>query len=93
MQNLVWRGRPLTQKAREKGSGDRPIPEWYHSPGILGLLMECGLFTSCSIKAAIAIMAFHLSSLVPAAFRWNKADHQTPSPGKGSVTPDYAKFN
>ena len=61
---LVWRGRPLTQKAREKGSGNQPIPEWYHSPGILGnstlsvLLMECGLFaplfTPCSIKAAIA---------------------------------------
>ena len=30
---LVWCGRPLTQKVREKGSGDQPIPEWYHSPG------------------------------------------------------------
>ena len=27
---------PLPQKEREKGSGDQPIPEWYHSPGILG---------------------------------------------------------
>ena len=77
---LVWRGRPLTQKAREKGSGNQPIPEWYHSPGILGnstlsvLLMECGLFTPlftpCSINAAIANV---LSSLMPtAAFQWNK---------------------
>ena len=81
--HIVWRGRPLTQKAQEKGSGNQPIPEWYHSPGILGnstlsvLLMECGLFTPCSIKAAIAkvkaAIAKVLSNLLPtAAFQWNK---------------------
>ena len=43
---LVWRGRPLTQRAREKGSGDQPIPIPHPV-----LLMEYGLFTSCSIKA------------------------------------------
>ena len=53
-------------KSWEKGSGDQPIPEWCHSPGILGkstlsvLLMECGLFTPCFTPCSI-IMVFKLS--------------------------------
>ena len=51
---------PLRKKRGRRGL---VIRLYHHSPGILGnstlsvLLMECGLFTSCSIKAAIAIMA------------------------------------
>ena len=41
-----WSSGPLFRPS----PGNQPIPEWYHSPGILGnstlsvLLMECGLF-------------------------------------------------
>ena len=34
---LVWRGRPLTQKAREKGSGNQPILVLFHWNAAVGM--------------------------------------------------------
>ena len=33
---LVWHGQPLTQKAREKGSGDQLIPVLFHWSAAVG---------------------------------------------------------
>ena len=46
---LVWHGQPLTQKAREKGSGDQPIPVLFHWSAAVGTR----LLTMMAIAALI----------------------------------------
>ena len=50
---LVWRGRPLTQKAREKGSGNQPILVLFHWNAAVGMRLLNTLAMAALIEQSV----------------------------------------
>ena len=50
---IVWRGRPLTQKAREKGSGNQPILVLFHWNAAVGMRLLNTLAMAALIEQGV----------------------------------------
>ena len=93
---VVWRGRPLTQNAREKGSGNQPILHWNAAVGtrLLNTLamaafieqgVNKGVNKPHSISSTLKVL---FPGMVPLWYRLITRPLLPRFLGKGSATPD-----